>query len=156
MTPITSDRPEQAATTRGRPGLNTDTLALAGLFIAVFAFLAAIFAVGLAARAIEEAEDSAGGGGTTSATGTEAVPVALAEFAITPGEVDVPAGAGAEHQQRRHRGPQPQCRWGRIGDGGRRGHNRTRSGIPRFGTYTMKCDVAGHAEAGMTGTLTVS
>ena len=37
-----------------RPGLNTDTVALGALFVAIFAFLAALVAVGLASRAIDE------------------------------------------------------------------------------------------------------
>ena len=156
MTPITSDRPEQAATTRGRPGLNTDTLALAGLFIAAFAFLAAIFAVGLAARAIEEAQDSAGGGGTTPATGAETVPVALAEFAITPGEVDVPAGAvlNVSNEGTAVHNLSVDGVASEMVDGG--GTTELDLGSLAPGTYTMKCDVPGHAEAGMTGTLTVS
>ncbi|MBL8774915.1 MAG: cupredoxin domain-containing protein [Acidimicrobiales bacterium] len=156
MTAIPPDRPEQAAVTRGRPGLNTETLALAGVFIAAFAFLAAIFAVGLAARAVEEVDHAGGNGGAAPATGAEAVPVSLEEFAITPGEVDVPAGAVLN-----------------ISNEGTVVHNLSVDGIASEmvdggatteldlgslapGTYAMKCDVPGHAEAGMTGTLTVS
>ena len=156
MSPTTQDRPEPAAVTRDRPGLNTDTLALAGVFIAAFAFLAAIFAVGLAARAIEEAEDSTGGSGATPASGGEAVPVSLAEVSITPGEVEVPAGAVLN-----------------VSNEGTAVHNLSVDGVASEmvdagatteldlgsltpGTYTMKCDVPGHADAGMTGTLTVS
>lgn len=155
MTPNTPDRPEQAATARDRPGLNTDTLALAGLFIAAFAFLAAVFAVGLAARAVEEVRDSTGASGGTTAAGGEVVSVSLAEFAITPGELGVPEGAvlDVRNEGTVAHNLSVDGLASEMVDGG--GDTELDLGSLPPGTYTMKCDVPGHAEAGMTGTLTV-
>lgn len=142
-----------------RPGLNTDTLALAGLFIAVFAFLAALFAVGLAARAVEEHDSSAerleASGGESGGEASTGEAVSLTEFAISPGTLEVSAGAVLE-----------------IRNDGTVEHNLSVDGTASSmlaageatqldlselepGTYTTRCDVPGHEAAGMRGTLTI-
>lgn len=153
-----SATPDQAGS-GGKPnraGLNTDTLALAGVFIAMFAFLAAIFAVGLAARAIDEHEAVADAIGAQPApSGGEPVNVTLEEFAITPGSLDVPSGAVlavANQGQITHNLSVGGAASPMI-DGGESTQLDLGSLAP--GTYTMRCDVPGHEAAGMTGILTV-
>lgn len=136
-----------------RPGLNADTLALGGFFVAVFAFLAAILAVGLAARAVDEARSapSGGGGGSTVPT------VELMEFMIMPEPIEAPAGSTleventgtVEHDLGVVDGPETPA----IAAGGT-GELDISALAP--GTYTVICTIAGHREAGMEGTLTVT
>lgn len=143
-----------------RPGLNTDTLALGGFFIAIFAFLAAIFAVGLAARAIDEHREVdarlAAVSGSSAGTQPTAVTVSLKEFAIEPGSLDVASRAVLT-----------------VRNNGSVVHNLSVDGTasPMLaagesaqldlgglapGTYTIRCDVPGHEAAGMKGTLTIA
>ena len=139
-----------------RPGLNTETLALGAIFIALFSFAAAIFAVGLASRAIDEHEAvlaaGSAGGGVAAAT----VDVSLTEFAITPGPLTVSAGATLA-----------------VVNNGSVAHNLSVEGLvtPDLlgdesanldisslapGTYTVICAIVGHKEAGMETTLTIT
>jgi FtsP/CotA-like multicopper oxidase with cupredoxin domain len=67
-----------------------DGLAIVGVFLAALALLATVFSVGLAARAVDKADDN--GGAKVAATG-ETVTVELSEFKITPAMVSAPAGA---------------------------------------------------------------
>jgi manganese oxidase len=137
-----------------RPGLNTDTVALAGLFVAVFALLAALVAVGLAARAIDEQESGAGTAATESPA-SGATEVSLTEFSISPGPLEVPAGSRLT-----------------VTNDGSVVHNLSVDGTatPMLeagesatldlnslapGSYTMICDVAGHAAAGMETTIEI-
>ena len=138
-------------------GLNTETLALGAIFIAMFSFAAAIFAVGLASRAIDEHEavlaaGSAGGGGVAGIT----VDVALSEFMIMPDPLTAPAGATLH-----------------VVNDGSVAHNLSVEGLvtPDLladatadldinslapGTYTVICAIVGHKEAGMETTLTIT
>lgn len=144
-------------TETNRPGLNTDTLALAGVFIAMFAFIAALIAVGLAARAIDEHE-AAPAGSATTATGSSssALDVELREFAIGPTSLDVPAeGATLEI---RNTGAvthnlSVDAKASEMLQAGQSTRFDLRGLAP--GTYKMQCDVPGHAAAGMVGTVTV-
>ncbi len=140
-----------------RPGLNTETLAMGGVFLAFFAFLAAIFAVILAATAVDEARSSDGSSGSSGsgASSASATTVSLSEFAITPGSLTVASGARLQ-----------------VRNDGETLHNLSVDGIVSRmldpgksdeldlgslepGTYTMKCDVPGHEDAGMKGMLTI-
>ncbi len=137
-----------------RPGLNTDTVAMGGLFVAIFAFVAAVFAVALAARAVEESRSSGGSGGSGGST-SEAVTVTLSEYGLTPGNVKASAGSTID-----------------VVNKGTMIHNLSVDGVAspmldggksaeldlaklKPGTYKMRCDVPGHEDAGMKGTLTV-
>ena len=139
----------------GRPGISTATLALGAIFIAAFAFLASIFAVALAARSVDEhraavrAIEAAG-------SGVAAPTVTLTEFSISPDPLTVPAGATAlvvrnegtvEHNLSIDGVASPMLAPGESGE-------LDLTGLAP-GTYTMVCDVAGHAGAGMTGTVTI-
>ncbi len=140
-----------------RPGLNTETIALGALFIAVFAFLAATFAVAMAARATDEARSGGGGGGAAASAGG-GVEVDLMEFMIMPEDVQVPAGtaslhvvnAGAvEHTLAVEGGNEtPVLAGGETAE-------LDISGLAP-GTYELTCTIAGHVESGMTGSLTIT
>lgn len=148
------DRDGHPAPSPTRIGMNTDTLALGAFFIAVFAMLAALVAVGLAARSIDEhravqnTEEPAGAGG-------DVTNVSLAEFSISPDPIQISAGGSLA-----------------VTNEGAVVHNLSVEGnsTPMLdpagsasldlsglepGTYTIICDVSGHAAAGMEATLTV-
>ncbi len=142
-----------------RPGLNTDTLAMAGLFIAVFAFVAALFAVGLAARAVEEHDRLAArleaSGGRSGVEASAGETVSLTEFAISPGTLEVPAGAVLQVQNDgtvQHNLSVDGTASSMLGAG-----DATQLDLSDLepGTYTTRCDVPGHEAAGMQGTLTI-
>lgn len=140
--------------TRQRPGLNTDTLALGGLFVAIFAFLAAVIAIAIATRAADE--HRALGTSTGAAPAAAAPTIALAEFSIAPGDLALPAGTtkievrndGAiVHNLSVDGIASPMLNGGEAGE--------LDLGSLEPGTYTMRCDVPGHEAAGMKGTLTI-
>lgn len=151
--PPNTEVPANVSMSAKRPGLNTETVAMGGLFVAVFAFLAAIFAVVLAATAVDEARDSSG---SASSGGSAAVAtVGLSEFALSPANSEVAAGGSIE-----------------VRNDGVMIHNLSVDGVAtpmldggksteldisalKPGVYTMKCDVPGHADAGMKGSLTI-
>lgn len=127
---------------------------MGGLFVAIFAFLAAIFAVVLAATAVDEARSSGGSGSSGAMLGGTST-VSLSEFAVNPGNASVPAGSSIE-----------------VRNDGAMIHNLSVDGVASSmleggeseeldlsslepGVYTMKCDVPGHADAGMKGSLTI-
>lgn len=146
---------EQPAQNRpARLGLNTDTIALGGFFLALFAFVAALVAVGLAARSIDE-HRAVQAGESPAATSGVGESVSLREFSISPDPIEVDAGASLS-----------------ITNDGAVVHNLSVEGnaTPMLesgdsamldlssldpGTYTLLCDVAGHAAAGMEATLNV-
>ena len=142
-----------------RQGLNTDTVALAGVFIAMFAFLAAIFAVGLATRAIDEhqdLQDAIAAGGVAAEPSGSSPNVELREFAIGPSSIEMPAGEATiaiENAGTLVHNLSVDGRASEMLAGGESGELDLSGLAP--GTYTMRCDVPGHAAAGMTGTLTV-
>ena len=143
-----------ASTAKRRPGLNTDTLALSAMFVALFAFAAAIIAVGVAFRAVDEHEAivaASGTGGSVAST----VQVSLSEFMIMPKPLSAPAGSTLE-----------------VVNDGSVEHNLSVGGLttPNLaageraaldigglapGTYSVTCAIPGHKEAGMETTLTI-
>ncbi len=143
-----------APTPKRRPGLNTDTLALSALFVALFAFAAAVIGVGVAFRAIDEHEAvvaASGAGGSAATT----VQVTLSEFMIMPKPLSAPAGSTLE-----------------VVNDGSVEHNLSVGGLttPNLaageraeldigglapGTYSVTCAIPGHKEAGMETTLTI-
>lgn len=156
-TPASPSAPDSAAGTmpapRKRPGLNTETIALGALFIAVFAFLASMFAVALAARAAEDDRSAAGGGGAAAA-----VTVDLADFMISPSDVQVPAGTTSITVTNSGAVPHNLSIEGGaatpdIDPGGTA--QLDVSGLAP-GDYDLVCSIAGHKESGMTGTMTVA
>lgn len=154
--PHTAPTTSPAEGDKRRPGLNTDTLALGGVFISMFAFLAAIIAVAFASRAIDDHQAVADAiDGASSRGTTPNVVVSLSEFAISPGALEIPAGTVVA-----------------VDNTGAVTHNLSVDGTasPMIaggdsveldlsslepGTYTMRCDVPGHEAAGMVGSLTI-
>lgn len=146
----------EAPTPRGSD--RGEAVAFAGLGLGAMSLLAGIFAVGIAVRAANESRDaieearSAQPAATASAS---TVAVTLDDFSIEPAELTVPAGAVLT-----------------IENVGSVAHNLSIADLATEdiaagetfeldlsslapGTYEMRCDVAGHAEAGMTGTITI-
>ena len=129
------------------------------MFLAVFlsgmALLAAIFGVGLAHRAIDEARSPSGSGSAEGAPRTASVH--LSEFAITPASVEVASGGTLDvHND----GAVPhnlaiECTdfITPMLDSGQTAR-LTLAGLAP-GTYTIICQVVGHDSAGMRGTLVV-
>ena len=151
-----STEPAPAATPAParRPGLNTDTVALGALFVAIFAFLAAIVAIAFATRAIDEAE-SVQATPTAATQSAGATAVSLTEFSISPDPIEVPAGSSLA-----------------VTNDGSVAHNLVVEGstTPMLnsgdsasldvsslapGSYAVFCDVSGHRAAGMETTIEV-
>ena len=153
-------RPPSAADAPApRRGTTFETLAVCGFIFGMFAIVAAVFAMGLAARAVEEARDVGGGAEPAAAAPpTDAVStleVSLKEFAINPAEVRIKAGAvlnvtndGAVIHNLAVDGTATNMF--NPGQGG-----TLDLGKLSPGTYTMICQVPGHEAAGMKGTLVI-
>lgn len=150
----TSSTPAARRPAKKNPGLNAETLALGAIVVAALAFATAVFAVGLAARAVSEND---GGGSSSAATAAAGgASVDLTEFAITPGDLTLPSGGGVititnsgtvEHNLSVDGQASEMIPAGETGE-------LDLTGIAD-GSYEMICQVTGHADAGMTGTLTV-
>lgn len=153
-----SPHADQRATTPA--GTTFETLAVCGFIFGIFAIVAAVFAVGLAARAVDEANGSGGSSPSAApapaaADGVETLDVSLKEFAIEPGDLRVSASAVLQ-----------------VTNDGAIQHNLAVDGVAsdmlaagqkgtldlgalQPGTYTMVCQVPGHEPAGMKGTLVI-
>src|SRR5690606_20544841 len=122
-------------------------------FGAVLAVVALVFA---AVALVFDGDGGGGGGG--AATAADTVTLELTEFALEPSSLTVPAGASIE-----------------VVNNGSVAHNVSIEGTDIMtsdlaaggsetldisslepGTYEILCTIAGHADAGMTGTLTVT
>jgi plastocyanin len=146
-------QPAQEAASRGS---TFETLAVAGFIFGLFSLFVAIFAVGLAGRAVSEA--GGGGddtGGDAASGGVETDEVVMTEFAFDPDELLVPADAvltlrndGAVVHNMAVEGVASDM----VDAGGEA--ELDLAGIAP-GTYEFICEVPGHAEAGMVGTITI-
>jgi plastocyanin len=135
--------------------ISLQTLALVGVFLAAFAVIAAIFAVGLAARALDEHDAMAARGGGVAASA--APTLVLTEFALTPDTLTVPAGS-TELIVRNdgtvaHNVSIEGTTTATIGGGDSTTFNLADLSP---GQYKMICAVPGHESAGMTGTITIA
>ncbi len=155
-----SDVPPEPATRRPVPrhrdGISPGTLALGAIFIAAFAFLAATFAVVLAARSVDEhravAAMIASGGGAPAA-----VAVSLAEFSITPDAITVPAGTTTFTVTNDGTVIHNLVVEGRTTPDIESGGSADLEVEPlAAGTYSIHCAIPGHEAAGMVGTITVT
>lgn len=134
-----------------------EAIAFAGLGLGAMSLLAGVFAVGLSVRAAGEARDALDEARSASPPATAKGPeaITLDEFSIDPGELVVPAGAvltvdnagAVTHNLSVDDVASPMI------DGG--GSAQLDLSSLAAGTYEMRCDVPGHAAAGMTGTITV-
>ncbi len=133
-----------------------DQMSIIGAMVGLFAVIVAVVAVGFSLRAVDRAESAQGGGGGAAAPAP--VAVTLSEFAITPSEIVMGVGGSLT-----------------LENTGSVAHNVSISGAGlkspdvqpgktatwdlsslAEGDYEIICEIAGHKEAGMTGTLTVS
>jgi uncharacterized cupredoxin-like copper-binding protein len=147
--------PQPGEPAQSRSGtISVQALALVGVFLAAAAFLAAMFAVGLAARALEENDAlQASGGAAVAAAPT----IVLSEFELTPSTLSVPPGTTTLT----------------VSNEGAVAHNLSIDGHTTAtidggetttldisdlspGEHTMLCAVPGHEAAGMTGTITIT
>ena len=145
---------QPASPTPARIGLNTDTMAFGAFFIAIFAMLAALVAVGLAARSIDE-HRAVGATAAAGGSADDATSVSLAEFSISPDPIEVAVGGtlsvtnegSVVHNLSVEGNATPM-----LDSGGRATLDLS---ALEPGSYTVFCDVSGHAAAGMEATLTV-
>jgi len=138
---------------------SSDSIAIGAVIVAIFAFLAAIFAVVLANNAVDEARDGAGGSAEATASagaGSETVDVALTEFLIDPSSIEATPGATLKVVNRgaiQHNLSVGGKSTTMLGTGGTEALDL--AGLAP-GTYELRCDVPGHATAGMIGTLVIT
>ncbi len=136
--------------------LRRDTaVAFAGV-VAIIGLVVAVIAAALAVRAIQEGDDADVQAGLATAATT--ADVSLTEFSIEPAEVQVAAGGGLrvtnngsvahDLHLRGHDLATPMLAGGESG-------TLDLTGLAP-GTYELRCEVAGHAGAGMTATLVVT
>ncbi|HET6951074.1 MAG TPA: cupredoxin domain-containing protein [Acidimicrobiales bacterium] len=157
--PPETTRPDAPAPGGGaRPaGTTFESLAVVGFVFGLFAMVVALFALGLAARAVDEArsggdEPAAPAGGSAPSAVSA---VSLADFSIDPADVTVAQGTVLD-----------------VSNDGAVVHNLAVDGVATDmldpgaggeldlgglapGTYRMICEVPGHEAAGMHGTLVV-
>ncbi|QYG94069.1 hypothetical protein HC251_17575 [Iamia sp. SCSIO 61187] len=167
MSTITPPTEEQAATAApaapggpparpdGRgPGLTFEAIAVIALVLAFAAAIIAVFAMGLAARSIDEhraipAGGSGGGGG--------AVAVSLAEFTIDPAPVTVAEGGSLtvtnEGTAAHDLTVEDQDLATPALDAGGEAELDVSALAP--GSYTLFCSIPGHRESGMETDLTI-
>ncbi len=139
----------------GRNGDRRDNLMFFAVIVSGMALVAGIFGVGLGFRAVDESRNGAGpAAGKPAATAS----VHLSEFAITPASVTLASGGTLD-----------------VHNEGAVTHNVAIEGTDFMtpmlnaggtahlvltglapGTYTLVCQVAGHADAGMKATLVVT
>ena len=144
--------PRATAPAPARPqGTTFESLAVAGLVFGIFAMVIAVFAVGLAARAVSEAKS--GGGGGTPAPAT--LDVTLADFSIKPNKAEIASGGDItiENKGAMDHDLRIENEKSALIAPGKKGDLQLKSLAP--GTYTMYCDVPGHRAAGMEGTIVV-
>ena len=145
--PRRSSRPPQSP--RG------DNLMMFAVILSGIALIAGMFGVGLGWRAIDEA-GSGGGGAAASAPSTATIH--LTEFALEPSSVTIASGGtlavhndGAVQHDLAIEGTDFRTP---LVSGGETFNLKLTGLAP--GTYNILCQVAGHAPAGMKGTLTVT
>lgn len=138
----------------GKGGLTFEALAVVAMVIAMASILIAVFAVGLASRAIDEhrSTPAAGGGGGGGAT------VTMADFEFAPASISAGAGGSLAVS---NEGPSVHNLIVEDVDGVGTadlnvGDSETLDlGSLEAGTYTIYCSIAGHRESGMEGTITI-
>jgi FtsP/CotA-like multicopper oxidase with cupredoxin domain len=146
--------PEQPQPIRPPRTPRSDNLMIFAVILSAMAVLAGAFGVGLGLRAVDEA--GSGGGGAAAGAASTAT-VHLTEFALDPGSVAVVEGGtlavhndGAVPHNLAIEGTDlitPMLNAGETA-------NLKLTGLAP-GTYNLICQVAGHADAGMKGTLVV-
>ncbi len=133
-----------------RSATNFESLAVAGFIFGIFAVVIAVFAVGLAARAVSEA-GSGGGGSTAPST----LAVTLADFSLDPGSAEIAAGGtiSLTNEGAVQHDLVVGVANSEMVEAGAEGELVLTDVAP--GDYTMYCSVPGHREAGMEGAISV-
>lgn len=142
-------------------GMSFETLAVSAFIFGIFAIVAAIFAIGMSARAVEVANNGGGGGGTEASAGggggggAASVDVAMSEFAFDPSDIKVAENGKivlTNNGQMEHDFSVEGLTSDLIKPGAS-GELELKGVAP--GEYKFICTVAGHEAAGMKGTITV-
>lgn len=151
------DTTETTGTNTPAPEKNrAEAIALFAIAFAAISILTAIFAVGIAARAVDRAEKGGGGGGTASGP-SDVVAVTMSDFAFTPSDIALPAGGSIEFVNDASQPHDFHVEGGLSTphvDGGDSFVLDLSELAP--GTYDVWCEIPGHKDAGMQGTLTVT
>lgn len=142
-------------------GTSFETLAVSAFIFGVFAIVAAVFAIGMSARAVEVANRGGGGGGAAAPSGggggggAAEVQVKAVEFAFDPKDIKIAengkiilTNAGSVQHDISVEGVKSD-----LVDPGKTGELVLKGVAP--GTYKFFCTVPGHEAAGMKGTITV-
>lgn len=136
--------------------MSFETLAVVGFIFGVFAMVAAVFAIGMSARAVEVAGQGGGGGGSeSSGGGPSSVEVGMKEFAFDPSTIKVAADGKLvlkNNGELAHDLAIGDLASDMV-DPGATGELDLAGLAP--GEYTFICQVPGHEAAGMKGTITV-
>ncbi len=140
-------------------GMTFETLAVVGFIFGVFAMVAAVFAIGMSARAVEVAGSGGGGSGGGEAAagggGPASVDVDMKEFAFDPNDITVAADGKlvlnnvGEVAHDLSIGDLTS----ELVDPGASGELDLAGLEP--GEYSFICTVPGHEAAGMKGTIKV-
>lgn len=154
--PATDPPPPGPATAAPESARNrAEAISLFAIAFAAVSIVTAIFAVGIAARAVDRAEKGGGGVAAAPAAG-ETVSVTMTDFAFTPSDITVAAGGSIEFV---NEAIQPhdfhvEDLSTPFIDGGDSFVLDVSSLEP--GTYDVWCDIPGHKDAGMQGTLNIT
>lgn len=145
-----------ANSTAERARERSESIAIFAAVFAAIGVLTSLFAVGLAVRAVQTADEIENPPAAVATEGTSGPQLTLTEFKITPNEISVPADSVIT-----------------IVNDGTVAHDVMVDGIMSDqvdaggtttldltglapGTYDMICTVTGHKDSGMTGTITVT
>lgn len=144
-------------------GMTFETLAVSAFIFGVFAIVAAVFAIGMSARAVSVANGGGGGGGGTGSAGgggggAATLEVDATEFAFDPsalavaenGKIVLTNSGSVQHDIAVKEDDSFTMD---LVDPGATGELDLSGLAP--GEYNVYCTVAGHEAAGMKGTLTV-
>ena len=150
------DRPSSAADGPQAPrGTTFETLAVVGFIFGLFAIVASVFAVVLAAQGADGGGSAGGGGELAEPSGVSTLDVTLKDFAFDPDDLRVDAGAvlnltneGSVVHNLAVDGTASDMI--EAGEGGTLDLAEVEPG-----TYTIICEVPGHEAAGMRGTLVI-
>lgn len=145
-------------------GMTFETLAVSAFIFGVFAIVAAVFAIGMSARAVSVATGGGGGGGTGSAggggggNGAVTLEVSASEFAFDPSSLAVAENGkivlnNVGTVQHDIAVKEDESFTMDLVDPGSSGELDLSGLAP--GEYNVFCTVPGHEAAGMKGTLTV-
>lgn len=152
--PAPAEPGEADEPTSSRPGPTFEAIAVIALLVAFAAIVVAVFAMGLAARSIDEHRAVADGAGSGSGG---PVAVSLTEFAISPAPLSASVGGtlavtndGATTHDLTVEDQDLATATLNAGDA-----EQLALGDLAAGTYSVFCSIPGHRESGMETSLTL-